>query len=100
MPTVYNGRPHHLYRRIDVKLAILPACALLLATSLAHAGPNWQAIETARQEKEQGREVAAEQHKRHQTSMEKLKAACDKAQDNAEVRQACEEMMAACHEMM
>jgi mannitol-specific phosphotransferase system IIBC component len=84
--------------------------AALMAASFvlsAQAGPNWQAIESARQEKQAAREVSAKQEAevkvqktRHATSMEKLQAACDKAKGDAIVNAACLEMMAACKEMM
>lgn len=78
-------------------------CAALLASAAAltvQAGPNWQAIETARQEKQENRVQTEVQHTQHATAMQKLKAACDKAQSNVEVAEACREMMAACAEMM
>ena len=75
----------------------------LLASTIAltaQAGPNWQAIETARQEKQENRIKTAVQTAQHATSMQKLKAACDKAQSNLDVAAACRDMMAACKEMM
>ena len=85
-----------------MKRTLLTATALLgsLLPALALAGPNWQAIEYARSVKVEAREEAAVQQSRHDTAMQKLHAACEKASGDAEVYAACQEMMAACDEAM
>ena len=76
------------------------AAFLLTLPLTTLAGPNWQAIEYARSAKQEAREEAAVQQSRHDSAMQKLHAACEKAKSNTEVYAACQEMMATCKEMM
>lgn len=66
------------------------------------AGPNWEAIEGAREakavEKQAAREQAVQQveaQQQKQSAYEKLVAACNKVESNAELTAACEEIKAA-----
>jgi len=66
-----------------------------------YAGPNWEAIERAREEKAAEKRVQtetvvqrAEKVKKQQSTLEKLQAACDKVEENAEITAACDEIIA------
>lgn len=84
---------------------LLLACALLLAMH-SQAGPNWAAIEQAREEKaaenqlqreEAAHAAALAEHK--QSAIEKLEAACARVANDKELSAACDEILAAYREL-
>jgi len=72
-------------------------CAFIsfLYSTQSSAGPNWKAIENAREAKQQANRHISEAEKHHQTSLEKLEAACEKAQADLELSKICDEIISA-----
>jgi hypothetical protein len=73
-----------------------------LYSTVAVAGPNWDAIDDARKEKaaekqQVKQEAVKQQHQ--QSAFERLQAACNKVQHDDEVKAACKEMIEAAKEM-
>ena len=68
---------------------------LVVFTSFAYAGPNWKAIEDARNEKHEQKQTVAKQKSRHEQALEKLQLACEKVKNDPELAKACEEIIAA-----
>ena len=76
--------------------------ACFFYSAIAVAGPNWDAIKDARDEKaaekQQVRQEAVKQQ-HQQTAFERLQVACSKVHNNDEVKAACTEMIDAAGEM-
>jgi hypothetical protein len=67
----------------------------------SHGGPNWEAIERAREAKAAEKSMQTEEVvqrtlvlQKQQSALEKLQAACDKVEGNAEITAACHEIIA------
>jgi len=82
------------------KKFLLIGCIIFYGMT-SYAGPDWGAIQRARQEKTVEKQIQSEQASQRQqeeirqkTALEKLEAACAKVAENVELTAACDEIMA------
>ena len=79
---------------------VMVLIVIVLLVGSVQAGPNWKNIEQAREAKKESSKQEIEVRVQQQSGLEKLEAACKKAESDPELSLVCDEIISVYKELL